>query len=591
MSYQVIARKWRPQSFGEVVGQTHITQTLHNALKNGRIPHAILFTGPRGTGKTTSARILAKALRCPNAVDFIPCNECSSCAEIATSSSVDVIEIDGASNNGVDSIRDLRETVGYMPSSGKYKVYIIDEVHMLSTSAFNALLKTLEEPPEHIIFIMATTEVHKIPQTILSRCQRFDFRRISVKQIAEHLKHICASDNVPADDEALWLVAKQADGSMRDSQSLLDQVITFANGPLTKNLVQQILGLTDRELLFNTLDLILERNSKEMIQNFQSLKLAGLEPELFFQELIELTRHLLVIKISGADATSIIEIPESEFERLAFLTQKASQEDIHMLFDMLLKAAQDLSYAQDPMLVVEMLLLRLSSGPKIHDLQSLLAAAGTGQALAIPVTSHTPATAGHHSASGGHASTNSTAQGNSKPGFASPLSAALAGNKAQAKTAAAAPAPVAPAAPAVKKKATGETASDKWIHFIELLRTEDALFAAKLENIVFNSEADKKLSLSVPKHLVFLKDQLNEAATKKKLQGYIDSYWGDGYALEVAMQSSPQGETAQAIMSKKTQIAEEEIKQKILNDPKVIAAQKAFNGSIKSVTDLKSGKD
>lgn len=591
MSYQVIARKWRPQSFGEVVGQTHITQTLHNALKNGRIPHAILFTGPRGTGKTTSARILAKALRCPKAVDFIPCNECSSCTEIATSSSVDVIEIDGASNNGVDSIRDLRETVGYMPSSGKYKVYIIDEVHMLSTSAFNALLKTLEEPPEHIIFIMATTEVHKIPQTILSRCQRFDFRRISVKQIAEHLKHICAADNLQADDEALWLVAKQADGSMRDSQSLLDQVITFANGPLTRNLVQQILGLTDRELLFNTLDLILERNSKEMIQNFQSLKLAGLEPELFFQELIELTRHLLVIKISGADATSIIEIPESEFERLAFLTQKASQEDIHMLFDMLLRAAQDLSYAQDPMLVVEMLLLRLSSGPKIHDLQSLLAAAGTGQGLIVPTT-QTSSLAGNSTASTAHLSTSSNSQG-SKSGFASPLSAALSGNKLQGKAthAMAASTPAAPQPPAVKKKASGATPSDKWIHFIELLRSEDALFAAKLENIVFNSEADKKLSLSVPKHLVFLKDQLNEAAMKKKLQGYIDSYWGDGYALEVAMQSSPQGETAQAIMSKKTQLAEEEIKQKILNDPKVIAAQKAFNGSIKSVTDLKSGKD
>lgn len=594
MSYQVIARKWRPQSFGEVVGQTHITQTLHNALKNGRIPHAILFTGPRGTGKTTSARILAKALRCPNAVDFIPCNECSNCAEIATSSNVDVIEIDGASNNGVDSIRDLRETVGYMPSSGKYKVYIIDEVHMLSTSAFNALLKTLEEPPAHIIFIMATTEVHKIPQTILSRCQRFDFRRISVKQIAERLKHICTQDGLQADDEALWLVAKQADGSMRDSQSLLDQVITFANGPLTKNLVQEILGLTDRELLFHTLELILDRNAKEMIQHFQSLKLAGLEPELFFQELIELTRHLLVIKIAGAEATNIIEIPESEFERLAFLTQKSSQEDIHMLFDMLLKAAQDLSFAQDPMLVVEMLLLRLSSGPKIHDLQTLLAHTASGQTFQTPATSPTigskPALASKPLASSPLGATAKTSvSGTISSGASSSLQGQPQAPSAQLSTAPG----TSPAAPAVKKvmKATGATPADKWIHFIDLLRAEDVLFAAKLENIVFNSEKDKKLSLSVPKHLVFLKDQLNEAATKKKLQGYIDSYWGDGYAFEVTMQSSPQGETAQAIMTKKSQVAEEEIKQKILNDPKVIAAQKAFNGSIKSVTDLKSNKD
>ena len=578
MSYQVIARKWRPQSFQEVVGQAHITQTLQNALANGRIPHAILFTGPRGTGKTTSARILAKALRCPNAQNFIPCNTCSSCEEIASSSSVDVVEIDGASNNGVDSIRDLRETVGYMPSSGTYKVYIIDEVHMLSTSAFNALLKTLEEPPPHIIFIMATTEVHKIPQTILSRCQRFDFRRISIKEIANHLKHICNEDQIQTDDEALWLVAKQADGSMRDSQSLLDQVITFANGPLTKSLVQQILGLTDRELLFNTLELILARDNRGMVMHFQNLKMAGIEPDLFFQELIELSRHLLVIKISGAEATNIIEIPESEFERLAFLTQKCSQEDIHLLFDMLLKAFQDLNYATDPMLVVEMLLLRLASGPKIIDLQQLLS--GSPQ--------HTTAAISHPTTD---AKTTSTAKVMAAPVKSTTLSTNTTSHVTSSVVVETPPPPPVPPKPVIKQRASGASPADKWIHFIQLLRSEDALFAAKLENVIFNSELDKKLSLSVPKHLVFIKDQLNELATKKKLQGYIDSLWGDGYAFEVVMQSSPQGETAQALMSKKTQLAEEELKQKILNDPKVIAAQKAFKGSIKSVTDIKSNKD
>ncbi|MCB0367989.1 MAG: DNA polymerase III subunit gamma/tau [Bdellovibrionales bacterium] len=575
MSYQVIARKWRPQSFQEVVGQNHITQTLHNALKSDRIPHAILFTGPRGTGKTTSARILAKALRCPNATDFIPCNECSSCLEIASSSSVDVIEIDGASNNGVDSIRDLRETVGYMPSSGKYKVYIIDEVHMLSTSAFNALLKTLEEPPEHIIFIMATTEVHKIPQTILSRCQRFDFRRISVKQIVDRLSYICSQDGVTSDEEALWLIAKQGDGSMRDSQSLLDQVITFANGPLTKDLVQSILGLTDRELLFKTLELILERSPKDMVTHFQSLKLAALEPDLFFQELIELTRHLLVVKVSAAEAPNIIEIPESEFERIALLTQKISQEDIHLLFDMLLKAVQDLASAQDPMLVVEMLLLRLSSSPKIQDIQTLIQNLGNHPEQEPPAKAtskvNPPATKTYASAS---AATNSVS--------ASVTTSAPRLNLEKVEHEKPKP---------EKKVVTGKTPADKWIHFIQLLRHEDALFSAKLENVIFNTENNKKISLSIPKHLVFLKDQLNNAEMKKKLQGYIDSYWGDGYAFEIALQSSPQGESAQALMTKKAQLAEEEIKQKIMNDPKVIAAQKAFKGSIKSVTDIKSEKD
>ena len=222
MSYQVIARKWRPQSFDQLVGQDHISQTLQNALRHDRLPHALLFTGPRGTGKTSSARILAKSIRCPNAVDFVPCNTCTECMDIAQSRSVDVIEIDGASNNGVDAIRELRDTVGYMPSRGKQKVYIIDEVHMLSTSAFNALLKTLEEPPPHIVFVLATTEVHKIPLTILSRCQRFDFRSISTRQITDHLRVICEKENVSAEEEALWIIARQGNGSMRDSQSLLD---------------------------------------------------------------------------------------------------------------------------------------------------------------------------------------------------------------------------------------------------------------------------------------------------------------------------------------------------------------------------------
>jgi DNA polymerase-3 subunit gamma/tau len=249
VSYQVIARKWRPKSFEELVGQNHVAQTLLNSLRSGRLPQALLLTGPRGTGKTSTARIFAKSLRCPNAKNYHPCNECTECNEISTGRSFDVLEIDGASNNGVDAIRELRDTVGHMPSSGRFKIYIIDEVHMLSTSAFNALLKTLEEPPSHVVFILATTEVQKIPNTVLSRCQRFDFRSIATPLIVKRLQEICDADNVQTEPDALWLIAQQAHGSMRDSQSLLEQIITYGEGRVLKEQVIDTLGLTSHKLL------------------------------------------------------------------------------------------------------------------------------------------------------------------------------------------------------------------------------------------------------------------------------------------------------------------------------------------------------
>src|SRR3989338_6752580 len=264
MTYQVLARKYRPQTFSEVIGQEHITSTLQNSLTSKRIHHAYLFTGARGIGKTTVARLLAKALNCEVSSAIEPCNQCRSCQDITSGSSLDVQEIDGASNTGVDDVREIRDRVQYLPSSGKYKIYIIDEVHMLSTNAFNALLKTLEEPPAHVVFVFATTEVHKIPQTILSRCQRFDFRRIALKQIADHLNKICGEENYTADAAALWLIARQGDGSMRDSLSLLDHVISFTNGKLTEAEVSQVLGLTERSLVYEIFQNILNRNPIEM---------------------------------------------------------------------------------------------------------------------------------------------------------------------------------------------------------------------------------------------------------------------------------------------------------------------------------------
>ncbi|WP_413289261.1 DNA polymerase III subunit gamma/tau [Bdellovibrio sp. HCB337] len=537
MSYQVIARKWRPQSFNEVVGQNHITQTLTNALKNNRLHHAILLTGPRGTGKTTSARILAKAIRCPNAVDFVPCDKCDSCLEIAQSRSSDVIELDGASNNGVDAIRDLRDSVGYMPSSGKYKVYIIDEVHMLSTSAFNALLKTLEEPPEHVVFIMATTEVQKIPQTILSRCQRYDFRRIPIKQITDQLKKICEGENVPAEEDALWMIARQGDGSMRDSLSLLDQVITFANGPLTRLNVVEILGLTSRTLLFETLESLIARDTKAVMKVLEKIATSGFEPHLFSQDLLEVIRNLLLVKVSGQEAMQILELPDSEFNALGDLAKKSSEEDLHMLFDMALKGGNDIPKAQDPRIVLEVSLLRMAAAPQITDLESLLRG---GARLGVKAS-------------------------------AGPKKASAQVTKVQEGP----------------KYVTGPNLHEKWLAFVHKVRQDEALFAAKTENLLFVKEDGTVIHLGVPPKLAFLKEQMNDSTIRAKLQGFIDSYWGAGYSFQVLSGRDPiEGESANTLLQKKSQQAEDEIRKQINENPMVIAAQKAFKGQIKAVTEI-----
>ena len=266
MSYLVLARKWRPQSFEDIVGQEHVTRTLKNAISSERVAHAYLFTGARGVGKTSAARILAKALNCEKGPTTQPCNECTHCREIASGASVDVHEIDGASNTSVDDVRDLKEGINYLPSSCRKKIYIIDEVHMLSTSAFNALLKTLEEPPSHVIFIFATTEPHKIPGTILSRCQRFDFKRISVRLIYDRLKGIASEEGLEISEKSLMIIAREADGGMRDAQSLLDQVISFSGSKISDEEVIDVLGVIDLALIQEAAVAVLNNDPEKCLE-------------------------------------------------------------------------------------------------------------------------------------------------------------------------------------------------------------------------------------------------------------------------------------------------------------------------------------
>ncbi len=308
--YIVTARKWRPMKFDDVAAQGHVTQTLKNAIKQKRVAHAYLFAGPRGVGKTTTARLLAKLVNCQNPTkDFEPDNECEICKEITEGRSFDVLEIDGASNRGVDEIRNLRESVRYAPAKGKYKVYIIDEVHMLTKEAFNALLKTLEEPPAHILFIFATTEIHKLPATIISRCQRFDFRRISIDEIINNLKGIAKEEGLEIDEEALMMIAKKGDGSLRDSQSIFDQLVALCGKQITKDQILQALNIVDQDFYFRVTDLIKAKDAKGGLDLVQDIMNRGYDIKEFLGGLTEHLRNILTAITTGS--TSLIE--ESDF--------------------------------------------------------------------------------------------------------------------------------------------------------------------------------------------------------------------------------------------------------------------------------------
>ena len=369
MAYQVTARKWRPRQFDEVVGQEHITATLKNAVHSGRIAQCYLFGGPRGVGKTTTARILAKVLNCADPRDGNPCEACDSCQSIATSTSMNVLEIDGASNNSVDDIRELREVVRYAATEGVYKIYIIDEVHMLSTSAFNALLKTLEEPPEHVVFIFATTEVQSVPDTILSRCQRFNFRRISSGQIAAHLGTIAQAEGIAVEEGALHLLASRADGALRDAESLLDQVVSLG-AEVSQQAVVQVLGLVDRGLYFELLDAMREAAPARVLDIVARAVDAGVDIEEFVYGLVELLRHLLFAKIQGG--TDELDIAEDARQRCGELAAAMEVEDLLRMMQSLLDLEADIKRSVQPRFRVEIALVHLALMGRSVDVGELL---------------------------------------------------------------------------------------------------------------------------------------------------------------------------------------------------------------------------
>ncbi|CAN2050201.1 DNA polymerase III subunit gamma/tau [Candidatus Magnetomoraceae bacterium gMMP-1] len=371
MSYLVLARKYRPKTFDEVVEQSHVTQTLKNAVSSGRVAHAILFSGPRGTGKTTVARILAKIMNCQNKIGVTPCNKCRSCMEITAGNAVDVLEIDGASNNGVEQIRELRENIKYMPSHSRYKIYIIDEVHMLTTAAFNALLKTLEEPPSHILFMFATTEPHKIPITILSRCQRHDLRRISLESITKHIEMLCEKESAPIDRESLWLIAREAGGSMRDALSLLDQIIICSEDRVTSKHVLDILGLIDRKFIFDLSTALLQGDMPESLNILDELYDRGYEIKKLCSDLTEHFRNLLIVKF-GKKIDRLVDVPAHEIDIMKKQVESLSAVFLNQIFNLLFKEESMIKFSSQPKLALEMIFIKITSMQPALSLDDLI---------------------------------------------------------------------------------------------------------------------------------------------------------------------------------------------------------------------------
>jgi DNA polymerase III subunit gamma/tau len=371
MSYLVFARKYRPQTFEQVVGQGHVTRTLSHAVESGRLAHAILFTGPRGTGKTTIARILAKCMNCYQGSSALPCNQCQSCGEVTAGNSADVFEIDGASNNSVDQVRELRDNLKYMPSHSRYKVYIIDEVHMLSTAAFNALLKTLEEPPAHILFIFATTEPHKIPLTILSRCQRHDLRRIETDAIVRHLHSICALEKVAVDDESLTMIAREAGGSVRDALSLLDHIVSCADGTVTVEFITDLLGLVERRHLHDCADAVFKQDIARLLTRIDEVWRQGYEIKRFYSDLLIYFHQLTMVKM-GRQTARLVDVPVHEIQQLEQQAVDIADSRLLQIFDFLFQIEPSIRLSSQPKMALEIAFMKLFQIPPALAIETLI---------------------------------------------------------------------------------------------------------------------------------------------------------------------------------------------------------------------------
>lgn len=561
MSYLSLARKWRPQIFSDLIGQEHIAQTLTNAIKIGRLSQGYLFTGTRGIGKTSAARILAKALRCQNPKEIgVPCGKCKDCIEIAEGRSVDVLEIDGASNNGVDSVREIRENAKYLPNSGRYKIYIIDEVHMLTTAAFNALLKTLEEPPPHVVFIFATTDPQKIPETVLSRCQRFDFKRVPLKDLQARIEYICEQEKIKITPDALMVLAREAEGSMRDALSLLDQVLSVAIeekfqdsktdspstiGTIGLNELVKALGLIDKQTILECVEAVLKHDSIKAIEAVGRVYLHGFDLKQFGRELLRFIRTIMVAKLlyqNKVQVSQYLEISDVDLKDIQSLIELRSIQELDSLFRILNQGLEEVAKSSIPKIVMDVLLIKMATfGLENKNL---------APQNKIPV--------------------NQTAQSEPKV------------QNTEKKT-------VEP----VKQNLNKKTLTiEEWKECVDFIKNQKPLFASSLELLGFlganvNNDGVLQINLSYTKKTELFKDQLSVAANRDLLIHILQNYLSTLIKIEFVKidDENISKDTAQAGQVKVKTVDElrTEEKKKFLESNEIIkATQDLFGARLES---------
>lgn len=555
MAYLVLARKYRPQTFDDVIGQEHVTRTLKNAIEGGRVAHAMLFSGPRGTGKTTIARILAKAMNCESGSTPNPCNTCRSCTDITAGRGVDVFEIDGASNNSVDQVRELRDNIRYMPAHSRYKIYIIDEVHMLSIAAFNALLKTLEEPPAHVLFFFATTEAHKIPVTILSRCQRHDLRRIDLESVSQHLEALCRQEAVSVSSGNLWTIARESGGSMRDALSLLDQILACSDSQVDDDYVMRLLGGMDRQVLIDLSAAVFARDINRILTAIDTVFKNGQDLKRFYADLLVHFRHLMLIKMAARNEL-LEDLSAGEIEMLAKQVQGVSITFIDQVLNLLFNAEPSVRRASQPRLAIEIIFFKIQQITPALPIDALIERLDT--LLSDPQLKPEPGIVEAQSAYG----TNTPPSQHNAP------SPSPGGDRAVT------PQPAVNAPEPSGHSETGRSGGDAWGQVVAVIADSKPSIAAALSRAQLISVSDQAI-------MVAMRDNDYTMNLVKKNLSMIEAVCREQAGRGVRIDFSDDDAGANQVTSAKQKA--NEIRQQLLNHPLVADSIDIFNGKIEEI--------